>query len=185
MKKYIIFLMIFICVGLFGCAENPALISNNPSSVEKAQSSTEVETEERVIRLPYVAVYYETETESDSSAVFEDVWCWKEEENCSLEPSSPIDIFNEGGWPPLQVKPGEEFSITIAGNDITDPEHLTNPDKIEAIQYKWGEEGKKVDVRNRQITAPTEKGRYYYSLKFQWDGELVGQAYFAFGINVR
>ncbi|SHF71206.1 hypothetical protein [Ornithinibacillus halophilus] len=69
------------------------------------------------------------------------------------------------------------------GADV--PDLVTNPDKVKVVQFK-GDEEKEIEVIDkRSMIAPMEEGKYFYSLKLEWDSELVGQAYFAFSILVR
>lgn len=166
-----------IAIGMFlvGCAENPAL----KGVIEEVVETPEIGENQISIKAPNVHVG----TDELTTYVVLDVMCWEEESQCSLEPSSPMEQLY--GEQPLRVKPGEEFSFSISTNDTPESNHIYSPDIIELTQFKSGEE-KEAEVKNsRQITAPMETGKYYYSLKLQWDGELVGQAYYVFAIYVK
>jgi len=41
------------------------------------------------------------------------------------------------------------------------------------------------EVINKQFTAPNEKGIYYYSAILTFDGDLKGEAIYAFSLSVR
>ena len=73
------------------------------------------------------------------------------------------------------------FSFTVSGADRL---YLTNPEKIELIQIGKDEEST-FEVTNKQFTAPKEKGVYYYSAILTWDGDLKGEAIYAFSLSVR
>lgn len=181
MKKYSISFLLIIGIFLVGCAENPALKGmkeeavRSPDSIENEPDNQESHGESEV---PTVDIG----TEEKSTLVALDVWCWKEESLCSLKPNPPEEQLY--GWEPLGVEPGEVFSFSISTSGQPKSDHIYNPDSVELTQVNFDEE-KKVEVNNRQITAPMEKGRYYYYLKLQWDGDLVGQAYYVFGIIVQ
>ncbi|WP_047984987.1 hypothetical protein [Ornithinibacillus californiensis] len=181
MKAYFIYTLILLGLLLVGCAENPALIGLKeevPKSTEGNESESEAGDSQMVSGPPRVSV----SADDVSADVARDVWCWKEESLCSLEPNPPAEQLY--GYHSLSVKAGDVFSIVISTDGIPATDHIYYPDIIEATQIRLDEE-KKVEVNNKQITAPTEKGKYYYSLKLQWDGELVGQAYYVFSISVQ
>ena len=181
MKKYNVFLLFIIGIILVGCAENPALIGLKEEvqeASESDESNPETTKEKKVVDSPpevYVSF------DDHAGTVRLDVWCWKEESLCSLEPNPPSEELY--GVRPIFVKAGKVFEIIITLDGIPETDHIYNPDIIELKQIRLGEETE-VEVSNKKITAPTEKGRYYYSLKLQWDGEVVGQAFYAFSINV-
>ncbi|MFS0674666.1 hypothetical protein [Ornithinibacillus sp. 179-J 7C1 HS] len=181
MKKCYLFLLFIIVVTLVGCAENPALIGLNEEVQESPdgnESEPAVGESHSVSGPPDVHVGIDEE----STLVVLDVWCWKEESLCNLEPNPPQEQLY--GSPPLRVKPGEEFSFAIATTGIPESDHIYSPDEIELTQIRLSEENE-VEVNNSNITAPMEKGRYYYSMKLKWDGDVVGQAYYVFGIIVQ
>ncbi|WP_042144450.1 hypothetical protein [Paucisalibacillus sp. EB02] len=173
MKKSFVLLFIMIGVILVGCAENPALIGIK----EKIPESPESEETQIVGKPPGVDVY----TIDGSTYVPLDVYCWKEESLCSLEPNPPEEqLYN---FPPLQVRPGQGITLLLSTDEIPESDHIYYPDHMELIQIKL-DERKEVEINNGEIIAPKESGRYYYSLKLQWDGELKGQAYYVFSVNV-
>ncbi|MEN2767609.1 hypothetical protein [Ornithinibacillus xuwenensis] len=181
MKKCFLFFLMLIGVTLVGCAENPALIGLKEEVQESPiskESESEKEESGNVAKPPDVQVW----TDEDSTVVVLDVWCWKEVSLCSLEPNPPEEQLY--GSPPLKVEPGEVFEFAISTSEIPESDHIYFPDYIELTQIRLDEE-KEVEVTNRRITAPMEKGRYYYAMKLQWEGEVVGQAYYVFGINVQ
>jgi len=159
---------------LFGCAENPALIGIN----EEVSGSPESEETQLVSKPPSVDIY----NVEGSTFVVLDVYCWKEESLCSIEPNEPEELLY--GKPPLQTRPGQGISLLLSTDSIPETDHIYFPDEMELIQMKLGER-KEVEIDDGVIIAPMEPGRYYYSLKLQWDGELQGQAYYVFGVNVR
>ncbi|SHG29973.1 hypothetical protein [Ornithinibacillus halophilus] len=57
---------------------------------------------------------------------------------------------------------------------------------IEVTQIHKGNKSK-VDITktNRQFTAPTETGLYYYNVHAKWEEEIKGEAYYAFKVAVR
>ncbi|WP_096270781.1 hypothetical protein [Paucisalibacillus globulus] len=182
MKNYFIYAHILLVLLLVGCAENPALIGLKEEEVPQSTNTKEGETETKennaVSKPPSVQVH----SGDKSTYVALDVWCWKEESLCSLEPN-PLEE-QLYGMQPLLVEPDEVINISISTDEPDVPDHIFYPDIIDLTQVRLGEE-KEVEINNRQILAPMETGRYYYSLKLQWDGELVGQAYYVFSISVR
>lgn len=168
---------------LVGCAENPALIGEAPEASESNDNSADTETanERKVVDSP-PTVQVANKANDESTHVALDIWCWKEESLCSLEPNPPEEQLY--GWKPLPVEPGEIFNFMTTTDEIPETDHIYSPDIIELTQIRLGEK-QEVEVNGRDITAPMEKGKYYYSLKLQWDGEVVGQAYYVFSILVR
>lgn len=168
MKKRFIVLVFLICAVLFGCSneETDKKVTPGPEHTNKE------------MKLPDIQI-----TDGNlSTMVFKDVWCLKVENLCSLTPNPPQEVV-DSSMQPLRVQPGDVFDISISTNGIPESNHIYSPDIIELTQFKSDEE-KVVEVTNHQATAPTEEGLYYYSLKLQWDGDYVGQAYYAFSVRV-
>ncbi|MFS0674671.1 hypothetical protein [Ornithinibacillus sp. 179-J 7C1 HS] len=197
MKKVsLILALLLLSLILIGCSneENEASESQAPKN-EKSESENEISENESIADSeepsqdesdrPLVPLLLSLSSESSDrgTAGIVDVWCFGESEDpCNLSPKPPNEILS--GVPPLSTIPEEIVSLAWAFEGPTPDGRLFNPDDMELKQIRLGEE-EMVEVRNRQFTAPTEPGRYYYSLTVKWNNDLKGAAHYAFSVSVR
>ena len=113
-----------------------------------------------------------------------DKYCWEVEgKTCALEATPPEELLQ--GMTPISVDQGEKISFSLPHhirlNSVTE---LLQPHKIELIQTKK-DETSTFEVTNKEFTAPNEKGVYYYSAILTFDGDIKGEAIYAFSLSVR
>jgi hypothetical protein len=107
-------------------------------------------------------------------------YCWSAKgKGICVDTAGPVEQLE--GEEPIQVEPGEKITF---GMDF-DPK----PNQFHVLQIGNGEE-KEVELNNNQITAPVEKGIYYYSYGVWWMDNKVenlshGDAFYAFVIEVK
>ena len=170
MRKSKILISILIGIFLVGCTEN------------------EVVKEEPVVDPPQEIGkpfdFYVLDENSTGYDAILDTFCWEEEEvdkTCSLEPTPPNELLKRETHISLTRESKVSFSFPASDSDRI---YLTNPEKIELIQI--GKDGESTfEVIDKQFTAPKEKGVYYYSAILTWDGDLKGEAIYAFSLSVR
>lgn len=114
--------------------------------------------------------------------------CWEEEgKECNLQPHDPEELVK--GNPTIIVHQEDKISINKINSDINTPDAIWNIDELEIIQHFKGEETKveTIDTENGYHTfkAPQEPGRYYFSAILRWNGEIKGEAIFAFSFVVK
>jgi hypothetical protein len=113
-----------------------------------------------------------------------DKYCWEEEEKtCALEATPPKERLK--GIHPIRLDQEEKITFSLSTSELNSAtEQLIQPDKIELIQTKNDEEST-FEVKNKEFTAPNEKGIYYYSAILTFDGDIKGEAIYAFSLSVR
>lgn len=110
-------------------------------------------------------------------------YCWEEKEKtCNLEPGKPDELLR--GHFSTTVKQGEKIDLRLTISDSTIPDELRTIDKIELIQF-YKDEETPVEIVNNHFIAPEEPGRYYYSATLRWEGEIKGEANYAFSFSVQ
>ncbi|WP_338751072.1 hypothetical protein [Bacillus sp. FJAT-52991] len=106
-------------------------------------------------------------------------YCWSGEgKNTCVDKAGPVELLVEKT--PIKVSPGEKITFLI--------DHKQKPSKVEAVQFHKNKETD-VLVKDHQLTAPMEKGVYYYSYGVWWNDEKEpdvsnGDAFYAFVIEV-
>ncbi|MEH7381007.1 hypothetical protein V7138_11045 [Bacillus sp. JJ1533] len=100
-------------------------------------------------------------------------YCWR---STCADTAGPEVLLE--GKDPIVVEPGEEITF------IMDYEPM--PNEVH-VAYYLGDKETEVEVDNHHITAPEEKGVYYYSYGVWWnDGEVSkGDAFYAFALEVK
>ena len=80
------------------------------------------------------------------------------------------------------MKPGEDltFNFRRPKEDF----HFPAPDSFIVYVDEDGEM-KEAEVVDNQIKAPLNEGRYYMSVKAIWNGEVKGEAIYAFSLSVK
>ena len=118
-------------------------------------------------------------------AGIEDKYCWEVEgKTCELEATPPKERLQLQGEQPMRLDQGEKITFSLSASNPNSLTELLQPDKIELIQTKK-DEISTFEVTNREFTAPNEKGIYYYSAIFTFDGDIKGEAIYAFSLSVR
>lgn len=173
MRKTKIILLILIGIFLVGCSKN----------VEEDLPKEPIEeTSIEIGNPPNVYIVFD----DHGTPVTLDKYCWDEEENdktCSIEPTPPEELLR--GQTHLSVAQGAELSFSLpAPYPSSSATELLQPDKIELIQTKKDEKST-IEVTNKEFTAPNEKGVYYYSAILTFDGDIKGEAIYAFSLSVR
>ncbi|WP_010094065.1 hypothetical protein [Ornithinibacillus scapharcae] len=169
MSKRLIAIVLLVFAVLVGCSNEETSKKEVPESKNSNQE----------IRLPMIDII----AGDIAGPVYKDVWCLKEESLCSLTPNPPQEVVSSNP-PPLRVRPGDVFQISITTDSIPESKEIYTPDISELKLWKGNEE-LTVEATDYQITAPMEEGLYYYSMKLQWDGYYTGQAYYAFSLRVQ
>jgi hypothetical protein len=180
-KKCYVLLLVMIGITLVGCAENPALIGleevKKPSEISEPE---EEQNDEVVYRKKSPADFDVSTPEVGISAVL-DKYCWEsEEKTCSIEPSDVQKLVE--GYVPLDAEKGQLITYRQA-IDIERPD-FPKFDELRIIQYRMQGE-KEVKLVENGFLAPEEEGKYYYLVHLKWNGDLVGEAYYAFSLYVK
>jgi hypothetical protein len=104
--------------------------------------------------------------------------CWETDGgSCSIDPPDVNKIIE--GSQAFFIEKGKKVTSRL------DPSPgLPRFDQFTITQYRQGEE-KIIEHSNGSFAAPEEPGRYNYLVHFQWDGEVVGEAYYGFSLAVR
>jgi hypothetical protein len=106
-------------------------------------------------------------------------YCWNNGNNgICVDTAGPIELLKDTA--PIKVKPGERIKFEM--------NYKPQPSNFSVIQMN-GSESIEISIKDNQITAPNEKGIYYYSYGVWWmdeDSENVsnGDAFYAFVIEV-
>ncbi|MCM3392682.1 hypothetical protein [Cytobacillus oceanisediminis] len=107
-------------------------------------------------------------------------YCWssKGQSEC-VDKAGPIELLE--GSEPIEVSPGESVTFIM--------EYEPKPNKIYVLQISNNEESE-VKVSNNHLSAPTQKGIYYYSYGAWWMDEKKesisnGDANYAFALEVK
>lgn len=100
-------------------------------------------------------------------------YCWNE---VCVDTAGPIDMLTDSDM--IKVIPGEDIQFVM---DFEPP-----PTTIELTEFRGNEGEVNVGLQNLHFTAPTQKGIYYYSywLRWQKDNISIGDAYYAFALEV-
>lgn len=171
MKFHGLIAAILIGLLLGGCSEEKPVVEEPQLSEENRQA---------LGKPPEFSV-------SISGNEFPAVWdkyCWEDDEKtCSLQPHPPeevIKVYNSTSNP--KAKLGEEISFHL--NTPPESPLFKQPYSIEIIQFYENEEIN-VEIIDKKMLAPIEKGKSYYSAILRWDGDLKGEAIYAFSLMVR
>lgn len=103
-------------------------------------------------------------------------YCW---ENTCTDTAGPVELLE--GKEPIRVNPGERISFVM--------DYEPKPNQISVIQINNSKESNVVMKGNR-ITAPMQKGVYYYSYGVWWMDEKesnlsYGDAFYALTLEVK
>lgn len=103
-------------------------------------------------------------------------YCW---ENTCTDTAGPVELLE--GKDPVEVKPGEIISFRM--------DYEPKPNQISVTQINNNKESN-VEVKGNRITAPMQKGIYYYSYGVWWMDEIEsnlshGSAFYAFALEVK
>lgn len=110
-------------------------------------------------------------------------YCWEEEgKSCNIEPGKPDEILR--GHFSMTVRQGDKIDLNLTVSNSTIPDELRSIDKIELIQF-YKDQETPVQVVDNHFIAPEEPGRYYYSATLKWEGEIKGEANYAFSFSVQ
>lgn len=117
-----------------------------------------------------------------------DTFCWNNEEStCVAEPDQPQKVVEKsgqaGGGVQSPVISKQGGNITFASSSTLEGD-FTSPDNFDVLQVYKGEESV-VEVTGNIMMAPTEKGRYFYSVTARWDGDVKGEAIYVFSLLVK
>lgn len=168
-------LLAFISLLLVACSPNDKGEAKLPGDTEQTPSSD-------LGRPPDIRVGSKT----DVTATVRDKYCWENtEKDCSLQPHNPEELVS--GNSAMVVHPGDEISIGMVVSDSTTPRELWSIDELEIIQHFKGEESKvdAINTNDHSFQAPQEAGRYYFSAILRWNGDIKGEAIYAFSFFVK
>ena len=100
-------------------------------------------------------------------------YCWQE--RC-VDTSGPIDMLKDSET--IKVEPGQTIKFMM---DFEPP--LTT---IELSIFTENEEEVSIELQDVYFSAPTQKGIYYYSYSLTWrkDELSIGDAHYAFALEV-
>ncbi|MFD2043267.1 hypothetical protein ACFSTA_02590 [Ornithinibacillus salinisoli] len=172
MKKRGIILSVLLAFILVGCFSEDTTKEESPSEPPKNSNDN--------LKPPD----FQAHTEGGASGIL-DKYCWEDDEKtCSLEPNPPDEVLLDHQLSPMKVQPGEEISFSISATKLPQNDDILKPTQIELIQQK-SQEQTEVNVNDLKMTAPFEKGRYYYTAFVRWDNSLRGEATYAFEILVQ
>lgn len=102
-------------------------------------------------------------------------YCWN---GTCVDTAGPIELLK--GKKPVKVKPGENISFVM--------DYEPKPNEFHVVEMSENKETE-VIVKDNQITAPTQKGVYYYAYGVWWMDEKEenvskGDAFYAFVLEV-
>ncbi|MGG3574779.1 hypothetical protein ABES80_20315 [Bacillus gobiensis] len=106
-------------------------------------------------------------------------YCWGGlEKSTCVDTAGPIKLLE--GKKPIRVKPGETISFMM--------NYEPKPNEINVVKINDNKESDVV-VKDNQITAPMQKGVFYYSYRVGWMDEKKtnvsnGDAFYAFVLDV-
>lgn len=100
-------------------------------------------------------------------------YCWRE--RC-VDTSGPIDLLKDSET--IKVEPGQTIKFMM---DFEPP-----PTTIELSIFRENEEEVSIELQDLHFSAPTQKGIYYYSYSLRWqkDELSIGDAHYAFALEV-
>ncbi|MDW0114943.1 hypothetical protein QT711_17320 [Sporosarcina saromensis] len=182
MSYKVFLLMVSLFLLLFGCSPNDEGEAKLPGDTEQTLSET--------LERPEIFVgIKDPEEEGGVTYAIRDKSCWEEEgmECNNLQPHDPEELVK--GYPTMIVHQEDEISISKLNSDFNTPDAIWDIDELEIIQHFKGEETtvETVDENNGRHTfkAPQEPGRYFFSAILRWNGEIKGEAIFAFSFFVK
>ena len=174
-KLGVIFIVIFIVIFgllLYGCSDDKPVVEE-PHSPQELNLTT--------LKPPMLHV--SASAGKKSTFVELGKYCWEEGDKiCAIERNDPQELLL--GLSAMSIEQGQKISFGFSTSSATYPDQLIEIDKIELVQFYKSEESD-VEVIGRDFNAPEEKGRYYYLAKLRWDGEITGEANFAFSLSVQ
>lgn len=172
MRKREIILLVMACFVMVGCSDDgnegqPE--ENNTVEARESQRETEPDVLSSLVvnNAGYAPVFFS--------------YCWENEGEPCEEPEDPQQIMLEEDTPPIRVDQGESISVLInqiPELDITSAEDIIVEKFDSEETYTLSESG---DVFN----APEEEGRFFYTLRIQWETGNPGEAIYVFGLSVR
>ncbi|WP_394217734.1 hypothetical protein [Halobacillus trueperi] len=109
-----------------------------------------------------------------SLPVTEGSYCWKGPRSAECVDkvfTDPIEMGKQ--YEPTKVAPNQKVSVRFG-----------QAPPQEMIIEQWVEDGyvKGIDFERDEVTAPTEKGLYFYYIKAQW---MEGDGHYAFALEVK
>jgi len=136
--------------------------------------------EEEEIKIPTMPPDLSLITSHTSVPLTRYGYCWNEND-CSLSPQNPKDVLVDQR--PLRVTSGETLTFDTA-TSLSYKGQVIKPNIIEVTHIYKGNETK-IDVSDKRLVAPEDKGTHYFNVYAKWeeeiDGEEVtGEAYHAF-----
>ncbi|MFS0674670.1 hypothetical protein [Ornithinibacillus sp. 179-J 7C1 HS] len=181
-KVWLISALLMMSIILIGCSSESDEASENDISENESPTDQPEQTEAtsfKVITPPDLYLVYDGRIDAAGKV---DQWCWeKSGEPCNITPNPPNEVLQ--GFKALSIKQGEPFKLSWTSNDSSPDGRIFSFDSIEVEQIRMGEE-KMIEVKNNQIIAPTESGRYFYSVTLKWTDSLKGEAHYAFSLAV-
>ncbi|SHF71065.1 hypothetical protein [Ornithinibacillus halophilus] len=179
MRRLVLVLLLIGIFSVVGCS-NDEEESPTPEKEEETEQSDETTWKE-----PPPHVFGDSENGGNFMAI-RDTYCWGEEdgEACTRTPKHPSETTE--GIRAMVVSKGEKINYSI---NIM-PGSLPNPNQMVVTQFYLNEEEGEVigSVEHDwvgEFEAPEEGGRYHYIIHAKWDGEVVGEAYYAFSMIVK
>lgn len=172
MKRWGIILSVLLGLTMAGCSDDKPV---------EEESHLPLESNLTMLKPPLLSV----DAGGAGTHVELGKYCWEEEDKtCNIEPNNPQELLI--GLTSMTVEPGQQisFGFGFIETDPPYPRQLLEIDKIKLVQFYKSEESE-VEVIGRNFTAPQEKGRYYYLAKLRWDGEISGEANYAFTYSVQ
>lgn len=176
--KRLIGILLFVSILLFSC------------SSDKGQEGDPEEGKDSTWKKSVAELHIHNEDLEQSTLASLDKFCWEKDKGdiCALEPRDPREITDEQN--PFLTDKGE--TLTIRYDYLT--HNLPAPDEYIVIQYQSKDHiGEEIEVFDTdrpedgspKIITPEESGKYYYTVHLKWTEKELGEAYFAFFINVK
>ncbi|MCH1626473.1 hypothetical protein [Fredinandcohnia quinoae] len=182
-KLFLLFTTLSIGIFLFGCSDNNQVENKNEdpnineNSIEEIDIEAVNEKSASAKRPPDLSLVGVGDPNTSVSSKINS-YCWNES-NCTLTPKKPQDLLIDTRDYP--VAPGQKLSFIVSA---TAYQALIFPDSLKVTQIHKDTETE-IEVTNKVITVPTEKGIYYYHVNAKWEGEIKGEAYYAFFLRVK
>lgn len=174
MAKIWITLTVLIAIFLVACSPNDT-IKEKPPSDPLPTISQEIGRPPDLVVVPVF--------EDKVTSVILGKYCWEEVDKiCNIVPGEPDELVK--GHSSMSVKAGDKIRLVLNTSNPSLPKHLLDIDKINLVQFYKGEETI-VEVVDKQFAAPQEPGKYYYSATLRWEGEIKGEANYAFSFAVQ
>lgn len=165
MKKGLLLYVLLTGLLFAGCAD------------EEKNLPKEAEGDKTISLKPTIDVV----VDGNGAWAYYDKYCWEDaDKQCSLEPTLPSEFLEREQV--NHIIPGEDirFRFSIPLEDLNFPE----PDSFIAY-IQEGDEMKPIEVNDQMIQAPQTPGKHYMSVKAIWDGDVKGEAIYAFSVFIK